>query len=38
VSVIVDSGEDKRLEKDGKGRGILEGKENSGNLICIDNF
>jgi len=38
VSVIVDTGEAKRLEKDWKGREILDGKENSENLICIDNF
>jgi hypothetical protein len=32
------SGEAKRLEKDGKGSEILDGKENSENLTCIDNF
>jgi hypothetical protein len=38
VSVIVDTEEVKRVEKDWKEREILDGKENSENLICIDNF
>jgi len=38
MPVIVDTGEAERLEKDGKRREILDGKENSENLICIDNF